>query len=300
MKRVGIVMAYAQGDPNGELQAAAFRQQLRAFGWIEGTNIRCDFRYGADGPDSIRALARELLELGPNVMVGNSNLVTSILQSEVRTIPIVFVSVSDPIGSGFVKDLARPTGNITGFANFQPTMGSKWLDLLHQVTPGLQNVGMLFHLEPPNICYLRSAEAAAPAFNIDITGWPVEGSADIERALGSFCALPNNGLIVAPNVVTFANSELIVALAERHHIPAIYPFAYFARAGGLMSYGFDAVAQFQRGAEYVDKLLRGAKPTDLPVQFPTEFDVVVNLTTAKSLGIRIPESFLALADEVIE
>jgi putative tryptophan/tyrosine transport system substrate-binding protein len=233
-------------------------------------------------------------------MVANSNVVTTILQSEVRTIPLVFISVSDPIGSGFVADLARPTGNVTGFANFQPTMGSKWLEILRQIAPQTENVGLLLHPEPPNIGYLKSAEAAASSFKIKLVSLAVETGVDIERVLPTFAAVPNAGLIVAPNVVTFANSDLIIALTARYRLPAIYPFAFYAKAGGLISYGFDAVAQFQQGAEYINKLLRGAKPPDLPIQFPTKFDVVVNLKTAKALGLTIPESFLALADEVIE
>jgi putative ABC transport system substrate-binding protein len=300
MRRVGVVMGYTESDPNGHLQVEAFRQQLQKLGWVEGSNIKIDFRFAADDPERIRAMARELLNLGLDVMVSNSNVVTTLLQSEVRTIPLVFVSVSDPIGSGFVTDLARPTGNVTGFANFQPTMGSKWLDILRQVAPQVESVGLLLHPEPPNIGYLKSAEAAAPSFNIKLVGLAVQSGAEIEGVLAKFAAERNAGLIVAPNVVTFANSDLIIGLAARHRLPAIYPFAFYAKAGGLISYGFDAVAQFQQGAEYVNKLLRGARPTDLPVQYPTKFDVVVNLKTAKALGLTIPESFLALADEVLE
>ncbi len=299
-KRVGIVMGYVESDPNGQLQAMVLRQQLQKLGWVEGTNITLDFRFAADDVDRIRTAAVELLALGPDVMVSNSNLVTTILQREIRKIPLVFISVSDPVGSGFVTDLARPTGNVTGFANFQPTMGSKWLDLLRQIVPQVQSVGLLLHPEPPNFGYLKSAEDAAPGFNIKVIGLPVEGRADIEGAIAKITAEPNAGMIVAPNAVTFANAELIVELAARHRVPAIYPFAFYSKAGGLISYGFDAVAQFQQGAQYVDKLLNGAKPTELPVQFPTKFDVIVNLKTAKALGLTIPESFLSLADEVIE
>jgi putative ABC transport system substrate-binding protein len=233
-------------------------------------------------------------------MVSNSNLVTTILQSEVRTIPLVFISVSDPIGSGFVTDLARPTGNVTGFANFQPTMGSKWLDILRQIAPHVDHAGLLIHPEPPNFGYLKSAEEAAPSFNMKVVSLPVQSRADVESALAAIGAEANAGLIVAPNAITFANSNLIVALAAKYHLPAIYPFAFYTQAGGLISYGFDAVAQFQQGAEYVDKLLKGAKPADLPVQFPTKFEMIINLTTAKALGLNIPASFLSLADDLIE
>jgi putative tryptophan/tyrosine transport system substrate-binding protein len=300
IRRIGVVMGYAESDPNGQLQVAAFRQQLQKLGWVEGRNIRIDWRYAADDPGHIRAMGEELLGLSPDVMVANSNLVTSVLQSVVRTIPLVFVSVSDPIGSGFVTDLARPTGNITGFANYQPTMGSKWLELLRQIAPRVENVGVLLHPEPPNIGYLKSAEAAAPSFTIKLTGLPVNSGAEIENALATFAAEPNAGLIVVPNAVAFANGDLIVALAAHLRLPAIYPFAFYAKAGGLISYGFDAGDQFRQGAEYVDKLLRGAKPTDLPVQHPTKFDLVLNIKTAKMLGLEVPPSLLALTDDVVE
>jgi putative tryptophan/tyrosine transport system substrate-binding protein len=299
MRRVGVVMGYMERDPNGQLQVAAFRQQLQKFGWVEGSNLIIDFRYAADDADRIRTLARELLALAPDVMVSNSNLVTTILQSEIHTIPLVFISVSDPVGSGFVTDLARPTGNVTGFVNFQPTMGSKWLDILRQIAPHVDHAGLLLHPEPPNFGYLKSAEDAAPSFNIELVSLPVQGQADIESALGAMSVKPNAGLVVAPNAVTFANNNLIIALAARYR-PAIYPFAFYAKAGGLVSYGFDAVAQFQQGAGYVDKLLTGARPTELPVQFPTKFELVVNLTTAKALGLNIPASLLSLADDLIE
>ena len=300
LRRVGVVMGYSENNPNGQLQATAFRQQLEKLGWVEGSNIRIDWRYAADDPERIRTSALELLSLAPDVIVANSNLVTTILQSVVHTIPLVFVSVSDPIGSGFVTDLARPTGNITGFANYQPTMGSKWLEILRQIAPKVESVGVLLHPEPPNFGYLKSALAAAPGFNIKLEGVPVDRGAEIEGALATLAAQPNAGLIVAPNAVTFANSDLFVTLAARLRMPAIYPFAFFAKAGGLISYGFDAGAQFREGAGYVDKLLRGAKPTDLPVQHPTKFDLVLNIKTAKTLGLEVPSSLLALTDDVID
>jgi len=248
VRRIGMVMAYAESDPNGQMQVAAFREHLQKLGWTEGSNLRIDLRFGAGDPVRIRELARELMSLGPDLMVANSNLVTTILQSEVRTMPLVFVSVSDPIGSGFVTDLARPGGNVTGFANFQPSMGGKWLEMLLEIAPRSERVGLVYHPEPPNY---------------------------------------RGGLIVAPNVVTFANSSLIVTLAERHRLPAIYPFAYYAKEGGLISYGFDAADQFRQGAVYADKILRGSKPPDLPVQHPTKFEIVINLKTAKALGLDV-------------
>src|SRR5829696_621585 len=235
MRRVGVVMAYAEGDPNGQVQVAAFRQQLQKLGWVEGTNIQIDFRYAADDPVRIRALAVELLGLGPDLMVSNSNFVTMILQSEVHSIPLVFVSVSDPIGSGFVKDLARPGGNITGFANFQPSMGGKWLEKLREIAPQVERVGLVLRPEPPNIGYLGSAEAAAPSLKIKLVGLEAQSSSEIERVVATFAGGLHDGLIIAPNVVNFANSDLIVALATRYRLPAIYPFAFYAKQGGLIS-----------------------------------------------------------------
>jgi putative ABC transport system substrate-binding protein len=298
-RRIGVVMGYPETNANAKLQVTAFRLQLQKLGWIEADNLRIDLRYGADDPKRIRALATELLGLGPDLMVSNSNLVTSILQSETRGIPLVFISVSDPIGSGFVTDLARPTGNVTGFANFQPSMGSKWLELLQQVVPQLQRVGLMYFPEPPNIGYLKSAEAAAPSFNKKLIGLDVHGGTEIEGVLATFAAEPHGGVIIAPNVVTFANSDLIVALAARYRLPTIYPFAFFAKAGGLASYGFDAAEQFRQGAGYVDRILRGAKPADLPVQHPSKFELVINLNTARTLGLDLSPQLLSVADEVI-
>jgi putative ABC transport system substrate-binding protein len=213
VRRIGVVLGYPETNPNALLQITAFRQQLEKLAWIEGKNIQIDLRYGADDPALIRAMAVELLHLGPDLMVSNSNLVTTILQSEVRTTPLLFISVSDPIGSGFVSDLARPTGNITGFANFQPTMGSKWLALLRQLAPQVERAGLVFYPEPPNIGYLRSAEEAAPSLNMKLEGLTVRSGSEIENVISTFSAKSRSGLIIAPNVVTFANSDLIVALA---------------------------------------------------------------------------------------
>ena len=302
VRRIGVVMAYAQTDPNGQMQVAAFRQQLQKLGWLEGNNLQIDFRYAADDPARIRALAIELLGMSPDLMVSNSNFVTAILQSEVRTVPLVFVSVSDPEGSGFVTNLARPTGNVTGFANFQLSMGGKWLEMLREIAPQIDRVGLMLHPEPPNIGYWKSAEAAAPSLNIKPVALEVNNRTEIESSLATFDREGDHhsGLIVAPNVVAFANSDLIVSLAARYRLPAIYPFAYYAKQGGLISYGFDAADQFRQGAIYADKVLRGAKPADLPVQYPTQFQIVINLKTAKVLGLGIPPSLLARADEVIE
>ena len=300
MRRIGVVMAYAEDDPNGRTQIDAFRDQLRTLGWIEGSNITIDVRYAKDNVARIREAAADLLRQMPDLMVSNSNLVTTVLQTEVRTIPLVFISVSDPVGSGFVKELARPGGTVTGFANFQPSMGSKWLEKLHEIAPEVERVGLLLHPEPPNIGYLQSAQEAAPLLKVKLTDLRVHDRSEIESALADFAGQPHGGLIVAPNFVSFANSSVIVALAARYKLPSIYPFAFFAKEGGLISYGFDERDQFRQGAVYVDKILKGARPNDLPVQYPTKFEIVINLKTVKALGLNVPLQVLQLADDLIE
>jgi putative ABC transport system substrate-binding protein len=293
-------MAYAESDANGQAQVAAFRQELAKLGWTEGPNFVLDIRYAGDDPERVRALARELLGKKPDLIVANSNLVTSILQSEVHDLPLLFISVSDPIGSGFVKDLSKPGGNVTGFANFPPSMGGKWLEKLREIAPQIERAALLYHREAPNIGYLHSAEATAPSLKIALVGVEVNNGTDIESGLAKFAGDPHGGLIVAPNVVAFANSGLIVSLAARYQLPAVYPFAFFAREGGLISYGFDAVEQFRQGAVYVDKILRGAKPADLPVQHPTKFETIINLKTANELGLTVPTQLVQFADSIIE
>ena len=300
-RRIGVLMAYAEDDPNGQIQIEAFRERLRTLGWSEGGNITIDVRYAKDDVARVRELAADLLQHRPDLMVSNSNLVTTVLQTEVRAIPLVFISVSDPVGSGFVKELARPGGTITGFANFQPSMGSKWLEKLHEIAPQVERVGLLLHPEPPNFGYLRSAQEAAPSLKVKLIDLKVHNRSEIENALADFGGEGrSSGLIVAPNFVSFANSELIVALAARYRLPSIYPFAFFAKEGGLISYGFDERDQFRQGAVYVDKILRGAKAADLPVQYPTKFEIVINLKTAKALGLDVPLQVLQLADDLVE
>ena len=236
------------------------------------------------------------------MLVTNTNLVTAAVQAEVRTIPIVFIFVGDPVGSGFVSDDARPNGNLTGFANWDsPAMSGKWLELLKEIAPQVERIGFMIHPETPALVrYFKSAEALASALKVKLVALGVHDAAEIERALIAFAAEGNGGLIVGPHAVTLTNRDLIVAMAARLRLPAIYPVAFYAQAGGLISYGLDPVNQFQQGAGYVDRILRGAKPADLPVQYPTKLQLVVNLKTAKALGLTIPQSVLTRADEVIE
>jgi putative ABC transport system substrate-binding protein len=246
-------------------------------------------------------LGAELLALTPALIVSMHNLVTVILRSEIRTIPLVFVGASDPVGSDIVTNIARPTGNVTGFANFELSMGGKWLEALREAAPGVERVGVILHPETaPNVGFLNSAETAASVLHVKLAALAVHNADEIERGIAAFAANGNGGLIIAPHAVTFLHRDLIVQLAARHRLPAIYPFAFFARAGGLISYGNNLVEQVRSGAAYVDRILREAKPSDLPVQYPTKFELVVNLKAAKAIGLNIPETFLVRADEVIE
>ena len=301
VRRVGVLMGYAENDPAAQAQVAAFGEELQRMGWTDGRNLQINYRYGSDDPQRIRALARELLQLAPDVIVSNANLVTAILKSEINNSPLVFVSVSDPIGSGFVNNLARPNGNITGFANFEPSMGGKWLEMLKEIAPQIERVGFILHPDtPPNIGFLKAAEADAPLAKVKLSALGVRTSAEIERAIAEFATLPDGGLIVAPHVVTIINQQLIIALAARYRLPTIYSFAFYAKAGGLISYGIDGPTQFRLGAGYVDRILKGARPADLPVQLPTKYELVINLKTAKMLGLDVPLHLQQRADEVIE
>jgi putative ABC transport system substrate-binding protein len=239
--------------------------------------------------------------MNPDVIVPSSNQITSILQQETRTIPIVFVLVGDPVGSGFVASVARPDGNLTGFALFETAIGGKWLEIFNEVAPQISRVGFILHPETPaNLAFLRAAEAAASPHGIKLITLGVHTAAEIERAVTEFAQEPNGGLIVAPHAVTLGNRNVIVGLAARYRLPAVYALRHFATSGGLISYGTNPIDPFRQGPSYVDRILKGAKPADLPVQFPTKYELVVNLKTAKALGLTIAPTLLDRADEVIE
>jgi putative ABC transport system substrate-binding protein len=301
MSRIGVVMGLKESDPVAQTLVAALQQGLQELGWTQGRNIAIDVRYATDDREQIRALAVELMGLKPDLMVSNANLVTAILQAEVRTVPLLFIGVGDPVGSGFVTNLARPTGNVTGFATNEPSMGGKWLATLREIAPQVEHVGFMLAPEgPANVGFLKAAEAAAPSLKVRLTALGVHSTDEIERSVSTFAVEPNRGLIIAPTVATLVNSKLIVELAARYRLPAIYSRADYPRAGGLISYGPDQVDQFRQGAAYADRILKGAKVADLPVQYPTKFELVVNLKTAKALGLDVSPSLLARADEVIE
>ena len=301
VRRIGVMMGYAETDPAAQAQVAALRQELQKLGWEEGRTIRVDVRFPGTDAGKAHAMLTELISLTPDVLVSNTNLVTAIVQAEVRTTPIVFISIGDPVESGFVSNEARPNSNLTGFANWNMSMSGKWLELLKEVVPQIKRVGFMVHPETvSSIGFFKFAEAVAPALNVKPVLLGVHDADEVERTLTAFAVEGNSGFIATPHSVTLTNDDLIVALAARLRLPALYPFASSAEKGGLISYGIDPVNQFRLGAGYVDRILRGAKPADLPVQYPTKFQLVVNLKTAKTLSLAIPESFLQRADEVIE
>ena len=301
VRRVGLLMGYAETDLAAQGQVAAFRQELQKLGWDEGRNIRIDVRFVAADANRVRATLVELTSVTPDVLVSNTDLVTAVVRAEVRNVPIVFISVGDAVSSGYVNNEARPDGNLTGFANWDSSISGKWLAFLKEVAPDVERVGFMMQPEIPILVkFFKSTEAVAPSLKVKLVPLYVRDADEIERSLAAFAAEGNGGLIVSPNAVTFSNRDLVVALSARLHLPAIYAFAFYPRSGGLISYGFDPVNHFQQGAGYVDRILRGAKPADLPVQYPTKFQLVVNLKTGKALGLTISESFLLRADEVIE
>jgi putative tryptophan/tyrosine transport system substrate-binding protein len=300
MRRIGVLAGLAENDPEISGRLAGFRQGLEKLGWVEGGNVRIDYRF-APGGTQARVLARELVSLRPDVILGQSTPAVAALQLESRTIPIVFAGIADPIGSGFVMSLARPGGNLTGLLLYEEGITGKWLGMLREIAPRLERAALVANPKTTSFDYfLRSAKALAPSLAIDIVPSPVENAADIERTIESFAREPNGGLVLPPDITTVAHRDLIIALAARHHLPAVYTLRVFVAAGGLMFYGTDFVDLFRQAASYVDHILRGAKPADLPMQTPTRYETVVNLKTAKTLGIDVPPSLLVRADEVME
>jgi putative ABC transport system substrate-binding protein len=299
---VAILRSEVAGDSEGLRNTAALVQGLQALGWTEGRNIRIEQRWAGGSVGAMKALARELVALGPNVIVVISTPVTAAVMQETNTIPIIFLQNFDPVGSGFVKSLAAPGGNITGFTSYEPAMASKWLELLKEVAPQAARVAIMYNPQtaPYAGALLRSIETAGPAFAIQPIAMPIRHAGTIENAIEAFAREMNPGLLVLPDVTTTLHEELIVKLAAQHRLPAIYPWRHFVTAGGLMCYAVDLPDLWRRSASYVDRMLKGGKPTDLPVQVPTKYQLVLNLKIAKALGLEVPPTLLARADEVIE
>jgi ABC-type uncharacterized transport system substrate-binding protein len=302
MRRVGVLMAIAENE-EGRSRIAPFRDGLRALGRVEGRDIQIEARWAAGDSAKVQAFANELVSSKPDVILANATTVARALQAHTSDIPVVFVLVSDPVGDRLVTSLAKPGGNITGFTTFEFSLASKWLEILKESAPRVSRVAMLFNpMTAPGggWAYVRNAEAAAASFAFHVLATPAVSADEIERSLDQFGREPNGGLLVIPDAFTSAHANSIVACAARNGLPAVYPLRLFVTAGGLLSYGIDTIGQFRQAASYVDRILRGEKPSDLPVQAPNKFELAINLTTAKALGLQIPDKLLALADEVIE
>jgi putative tryptophan/tyrosine transport system substrate-binding protein len=302
IRRVGVLMAVAESDADVRAGVAIFQQSLQELGWSDGRNIRIDYRWGDADADRIEALAKELVGLQPDVLVAHSTPSSKSLLQATRSIPIVFLTVTDPLGQGLVASLSRPGANITGFSVFEFSLGTKWVEVLKQIAPGTRRVTAMFNPEtaPYYGMYLRSIEAATSAIGVELIAVEVHSETDISNVIRKLGSAPDGGLFVLPDSHNVVHRKRIIELAAQYRLPAIYYFRYFASDGGLISYGPDEMDLFVRTASYVDRILKGASPSDLPVQQPTKFELVINLKTAKALGLSVPDRLLALADAVIE
>jgi putative tryptophan/tyrosine transport system substrate-binding protein len=302
IRRIGVLSPSAVDDPDTKTRLQAFQQELERRGWSQERKVHVDYRFAAGNSDQFAPLAQELIALQPDVILAQGTLVAVALQRETRVIPIVFDNVSDPIGSGFVASLARPGGNLTGVLLYEAGIMGKWLAMLREIAPHLTRVAVVGNPKTVPLGYfLRAAADAALALGIEVVSTPIENNdAEIARAMEAFAKLPDGGLLVVPDPTPTAHRDLIITLAARYRLPAVYPFRLFVAAGGLMSYGTDSNDVFRLAASYVDRILRGAKPADLPVQAPTKYETVVNNKTAKAIGLDLPPSLLVRADEVIE
>jgi putative ABC transport system substrate-binding protein len=297
VRRLGLLMTIAESEPEAQVRLEALRRGLQALGWSEGRNIQIDYRFAAGEPDRVRAIAADLVSLGPDVILANGRAILAAMRQETKSIPVVFVAVPDPVGDGFITSLARPGGNLTGITNFEYSMGSKWVDLLKEIAPHLRNVALLHNPDsaPYAIQFQRSA-----AFGAEASLAPAKDNSDIERVFTSLASQPNSGVIVIPDLFTSGRREIIVDLASRLRIPTIYPFRFFVLNGGLLCYGVETANLFRQSASFIDRILKGERAADLPVQAPNRFEMVINLKTAKLLGLTVPTTLLASADEVIE
>ena len=300
MRSIGVLMNFASDDPEGLARLAAFHQGLQEAGWVVGRNLRIDYRWGAGDADRYRRYATELVALGPEVVLATSGATVPWLLQATRSVPIVFTQTPDPVGAGFVASLAHPGANITGFTNFDYSIGGKLLELLKEIAPRVTRAAVLRDVDLAGIGQWGAIQTAAPSFGVELRPVDVRDAGEIERGLTGMARGSNGGLIVTGSAPAAVHRDLIITLAAQQQLPAIYPFRYFVVQGGLVSYGADPVDQFRRAAGYVDRILRGEKPGDLPVQTPTKYELVINLKTAKALGLEVPPTLLARADEVIE
>jgi putative tryptophan/tyrosine transport system substrate-binding protein len=300
-RRIAVLMGVAESDPQGQARTAAFRQALQELKWIDGRSVHIDYRWAAADAARAQAYAAELVGLAPDVILGTNTPTVRALHQATKTIPIVFAGLSDPVGDGFVASLAKPGGNITGFSSLDAAIIGKWLQLLKEVAPATERVAVMFNpATATQSIYLPVLEAAAPSFKVTIVTATVGDVGAIETAIAALGREPGVGLVLIPDVFTSLHRRLIYPLVAQRRIPTVYPFRFHPADGGLMSYGSDITDQFRQAASYVDRVLHGAKPADLPVQAPTKFELAINLKTAKALGLDVPQTLLATADEVIE
>ena len=303
VRRVGLLSNFAESDPEAQSMVDALHQTLQELGWVEGRNLRIDRRWAAGNPTRLQAFAKALVALQPDVVVGHVTPAVIALRKETSTIPIVFIQVSDPIGAGFIANLAHPGGSITGFTTYEPSMVGKWVEMLKEMAPRVSRLAFLFNPQTAPFVtryYQGPLESSARSLGIQPSANPVHNASEIESVISALAREPGVGLIVMPDSFNIVHRERIIALAAQHKLPAISSYQFMVAEGGLMSYGFDLVDHFRRAAGYLDRILKGEKPADLPVQAPTKFALVINLKTAKALGLDVPPTLLARADEVIE
>lgn len=301
VRRVGVLMGISDSDPEAKPRVEALQDGLRDLGWTEGRNIHLDYRWTAGDVDRTQQFAKEIVELKPEVLVAHSTPVVKALLQLTSATPMVFVLVADPIGSGFVTSLAHPGGNLTGFMNVDAPMAGKWLALIKEIAPKVSRIALVYNPRTsPYQSYLKTFDEAARTLAVQAIPTPVLDAAEVERSITALGQQPDSGLFVVPDIFVQVHRKLIIRLAEKYRLPAIYPYRFFPESGGLMSYGIDTVIIFRQAASYVDRILKGTPPTDLPVQAPTNFKLVVNLKAAKAIGLSIPESFLVRVDELIE
>jgi putative ABC transport system substrate-binding protein len=299
VRRIGVLMGLVASDPEAQSRVAAFEHGLRELGWVKGRNLWIEYRWAGGGENVLRNHAAELIAMTPDLILANSTPVTAALREQSRVVPIVFTQVTDPVGEGLVSNLAHPRGNLTGF---EFSIGTKWLELLKQTAPHVTRVALVFnpHSAPFADLFVRPVEAAAPSFSVTPIAAAVRATDDLDRVFDALAHEANGGLIVVSDLGMTNHRDALIALAAHHRVPAVYPFRYFATSGGLMSYGTDVAEVFRRAAGYVDRILKGENPADLPVQAPTKYELVINVKTAKALGLSVPPTLLARADEVIE
>jgi ABC-type uncharacterized transport system substrate-binding protein len=302
VRRVGMLMLYNEGNQEVQGWLATFQETVRRLGWTEGQNVRYDYRWVGTDPTLLQQSAQELVASQPDLIVSSSSATTASLLRETRAIPIVFMNIVDPVGQGFVASLSRPGGNATGLVNLEASMVGKWIELLKQVMPDLVRVTVPFHSATTSYAdiYLRYFNSTAPAFGVEVTPAPVQDLAGFDAVVGAQVHAPNTGLIPTPSSFVSGHLRQIAAMTSRYRLPAIYPLRAFVEAGGLLSYGNDIADNYRRAAAFVDRILKGEKPSELPVQFPVKFTLAINLTTAKAFGLTVPDKLLSLADEVIE